>query len=75
MIRQPGPPRARSAPATRSHTSISIRPDIHARFLRVLAKVDAEIAARAAEPLVNHEPPPVHDQDTPQTEPPDGEWT
>ena len=75
MIRQPGPPRARAAPATRGHAAVPIRPDVHARFLRVLAKVDAEIAARAAEPLVNHEPPSVHDQDTPQTGPPDGEWT
>lgn len=41
----------RSAPSTRTLGGrVVIRPDIHARFLRILAKVDSAIAARPATP-------------------------
>lgn len=47
--RLPGAIMGHTAPSTRTHlaTRAPIRPDIHERFLRILAKVDAEIAARA----------------------------
>mgnify|MGYP001578085300 FL=1 len=40
----------RSAPSTRTRGGrVTIRPDIHARFLRILAKVDGAVEARPAQ--------------------------
>ena len=40
----------RSAPSTRTGGRVRIRPDIHARFLRILAKVDGAVEARSTTP-------------------------